>query len=806
MTASLIAKAGYGPLVSVIPPDGQLSPSSKVGQDQRGKAPGLKGATGWHGYSFTRRSISPDVIEETGANTGLMGDHFPGVDVDVDEPALSAAIVRFLTRELGDAPVRTSRGSRRLLVYRTIEPYTRAALKIEYRGGHHMVEILGGGRQYVVHGAHPSGTTYGWEGAPLWDWRPRDVPPLGRERANEVLGLLKQRLEARGAVCALVGDGREPTERAPDQDSLRAPSLEELGSVLSRIPNPDSYGWDDYVRVGYAVKAAGGEDAYPLWLAWSATHPAHDPDMDCRNWDSFQGPFRAGWGWLLELAEDTGPDPNLSAAYEFTADPGAVRPKPAGQNLSEAVVRSGGRPIMLTDEWVVGEILGRLRGKIRYVPASKLWYTWCGDVWCRDEVLTAEIIARDELLALSLLLEDAGKMIPAKGEARVYEATARRIQSHQGINSILRLCQAHLAVGGDAFDPDPWVLNTPGGVVDLHTGEMSPTAPEAMCARVTGVAPVPGPRPMWDAFIGFACHDDPDMIRYLQRVLGYALTGDVSEKALWYVWGSETDTGKSTFIRTIAGVMGSYHDSVDAEVFLDASQGRIPAELARLPGARLVTATEPATGASWNEKRVKAITGGDPIEVRFLYGQPFVYRPQYKIVIVGNSEPEIHHVDSAMLRRIHIVPMNRQVPRGAQIPDLAERMIAEEGPAILAWILDGLRGWRAEGLSTPARVVERTEAYASSEDLMGQWIEDECAVERGAEVSRHELFSAWAGWCRSHGERPGGTRQFKRLLDARKIKFGIEDARVGESRARGYQGIRLRSAAPGDDFTTEGAT
>src|SRR5690606_34742268 len=241
-------------------------------------------------------------------------------------------------------------------------------------------------------------------------------------------------------------------------------------------------------------------------------------------------------------------------------------------------------------------------------------------------------------------------------------------------------------------------------------------------------------------FLADATGHDPEMQRYLMRLLGYALTGDMREKALWYVWGSESDTGKSTLIRTVMQLFGSYADTVAPDVFLNRRGDTIPAELARMPGVRLVTATEPAHGRSWDEQRIKSITGGDTIEARFLYGQPFTYTPMFKIVIVGNNEPEIQHLDGAMLRRIHILPLNHPVPRERQIANLSQRMIDEEGAAILHKLREACREWQRSGMTMPSAAAEKTYEYLQDEDLIGQWVEEECEFDPEAEVSRNELY------------------------------------------------------------------
>lgn len=486
-----------------------------------------------------------------------------------------------------------------------------------------------------------------------------------------------------------------------------------------------------------------------------------------------------------------GPGLNLVAAEdEFEADPDAKPPEPRPRVPIEELGM-----IDHTDEWAVRQILPALRDRIRYAPGAGnagTWYVWAGYHWALDHALRYEMAVRDELTRLAWRLEELAGMAPKKAEGEPLRKTARRYQSADGIASVVRLLRALVACGQADFDLDPMLLNTPGGIVDLRTGEVRQGTPADMMARATGVAPASGPAPLWQRFLSDLTGGDVDLERFLQRMGGYALTGDVSEKSLWFIWGDESDTGKSTFIRVLGRILGSYADSVDVAAFIGTAKDRVPADLARLPGVRLVTATEPAAGQAWDEKRIKAITGGDDISARFLYGQWFTFRPQFKILIVGNHEPELKQVDDAMLRRVHIIPFNHKVPRDRQIENLSDRLVDEEGPQILQWLLDGCREWQDDGLAPPDVVLQRTSEYAAEEDTLQQWLDEECEFGEHFETPRQDLFGAWAAWCRTRGEDPGGSKAFKRRMDPKRKAHGLGDAQVGDRRLRGYRGIRLR--------------
>lgn len=301
--------AGFTDLVSVIPPNGELTPNSRINEDQRGKVPGRKHPSGWAGYNWRGQDVSPKEIAETGAGIGLRADFFPGLDIDVDAPKLATGIEGFFRELFGELPTRWSRDPRRLLVFRTNEPFGRLALRIQYDGEWHLVEWLSQGRQFVVHGRHPSGVDYRWDGRELWEFDPDELPLIDATGAQTVLNQLAQTLQGGGLEVRQVGNGNAVGD-APPQDSLRAPSIERLRDVVGMIPNSDEAfpSRGDFIEMGYAVKAAGGSEedaALQIFMDWADRWDGghNDPDYVEAQWESFKPPFRIGWPWLQGQAE-----------------------------------------------------------------------------------------------------------------------------------------------------------------------------------------------------------------------------------------------------------------------------------------------------------------------------------------------------------------------------------------------------------------------------------------------------------------------------------------------------------------------
>jgi putative DNA primase/helicase len=188
-------------------------------------------------------------------------------------------------------------------------------------------------------------------------------------------------------------------------------------------------------------------------------------------------------------------------------------------------------------------------------------------------------------------------------------------------------------------------------------------------------------------------------LAYLQRAVGYALTGLTQEHALFFAYGTGAN-GKSVLLSTAAGLLGDYHKTAPIETFTASNSDRHPTDLASLRGARLVTATETEEGRRWAEARIKQLTGGDTISARFMRQDFFEFAPSFKLFIAGNHKPSLRSVDEAIRRRFHLVPFAVTIPSEERDSDLAEKL-KDEWPGILAWLIEGCLEWQTEGLRRP---------------------------------------------------------------------------------------------------------
>lgn len=778
---------GYTPLVSVIPPNAQLSPDSQITASQLGKTPGRKRPNGtWAGYGWLRHVATADDVKQwaqDGANIGLLAERFPAVDVDCTDPTLAAEITGLAQRVLGAAPVRVGKAPKSLLMYRLEgAPFSRMALLIfpEGKGPQkpsHLVEVLGAGRQYLVHGTHPTGVPYTWDtDLPAAD----GLTALSREAVERFFTELQELLEIiPGCEVERVGDGRaRNAEDAPSQDRLRAPSLELLEEAVRFIPNNTETTREQYVRIGYAIRASWPDDeeeAFRIFADWAGKHEGSDrvagnPETWRNDWRRMRPPYMAGYGWLAEVARASGFN---DAQRDFEAVDAATERR-AEEELGAAA---------LSDKWCAHRVVEEHGHRIRYVAAEDRWYVWDMGRWRPDAVNLAMHLTSLTLERLSGWLMQQGATPQEKREATTQ---ARRLASAYTRDAVLKLVETdpRVVIRPEAFDADPWLLNTPAGILDLRTGQLGPHDPAALCARMTGVAPDNDlPCPNWTRFLVEATGGDVAMIGYLQRFAGYCLTGSTKEQIFAMIWGPGGN-GKSVFLNALMGVLGDYARTAPMDTFIASHGDRHPTELAMLMGARLVTANETQAGRRWDEARVKSLTGGDPVTARFMRQDFFTYLPSFKLVFVGNHKPELMVVDKAMQRRIHIVPFTVTPERVDT--ELAAKL-RTEAAAVLAWAVRGCREWQERGLCTPPSVADATQEYFTEQDAVARWMEEHTREVPGAFASSEDLFESWREWAGRNGEYAGKMRAFVQRLIGKKIP----KARHPTSRRHGFEGLEV---------------
>lgn len=778
LTFKKLYEAGFKELVSVIPPAAPLSELSKIAADQAGKAPGRQNAQGtWGGYAWQTYDPTPNDIERwdrSHANIGLKAGKYPALDIDVVNESLARIIADMATKALGAAPLRVGRAPKRLLMYRTDDAIGRMRLRFrDGKGVEQLVELLGDGQQYVIAGVHPVTKEPYTLDQDITARGPRCLRKVGREQVEKFFADLVETLEMTG--CEII-HADTAAERAVErsnvnQATLVAPSVERLSAALRMVPNTSEHfpDRDDYIRMGYAIKAAAGPDneseALALFTEWALSW--EDGVNSVENIEADFGrmhpPYELGWDWIEDKARAFGLKPEVT---EFdTIDPD-------DEDYSDLLASDSETPVEYSDSALASRLARLHVSDIRYVAGGLGWIAWDGVKWGRDVAKRHMAFTRSVCSKASA--EALQKVTPATKGERV----ASRVASWPVMRNVAQIAETDpmMQVTTEQLDRDIYILNCKNGIVDLRTGELHPHDRSKLCTKVTAVE-VDFDRgcPQWHAFLNEACNGDMELKAYLQRLAGYSATGSVKEHVLAFAHGSGGN-GKGTFLGAVGSILGDYAAVASADVFLASNNQRHPTELAALMGARLVHAQEIDPSRKWDEAKVKSLTGGDKISARFMRQDLFTFDPQFTLIIAGNTRPEITNVDDAMRRRMHLIPFEtKPVRKDVDLPD----KLKEEYPAILAWIVEGARLWLAEGLNPPEVVVKATQEYLEGEDALGRWVEERCVVNPTSEVGTTEAFHDFREWARENNEAKG--------KDWSQRKFN------GEMRSRGFEPARDRA-------------
>ena len=447
----------------------------------------------------------------------------------------------------------------------------------------------------------------------------------------------------------------------------------------------------------------------------------------------------------------------------------ALRVVSPGEVIKRAVELDG----VITQDGIARVFAERYAERLRFCHDSGAWYKWTGTHWQRDNTDRAFHFARE----LGREFTEGAKA----GELK----EVRRVIFAGGVERFARSDPA-FAVTAEDWDRHPYLLGTPGGTVDLRIGRLQAADPAEGITKTTGVEPSDTAEcPRWREFLAQATGCDTALVRFLQQWTGYCLTGNTSAHALVFVYGPGGN-GKSVFLNTVIGILGDYAATAAMDTFTAAHSDKHPTDLAMLRGARLVTASETEEGRAWAESRIKQMTGGDPISARFMRQDFFTYRPQFKLMIVGNHKPLLRNVDDAARRRFNIVPFTVK----PDAPDLQlEEKLQAEWPGILRWAIDGCLDWQRNGLVRPESVVAATDDYFSDQDLFGHWLQEDCDAEPGNGYKTETsgaLFASWSSFSMRAGEKSGSQKGFAAEMQKRGF---VSDRVTGGKRI--FRGVRL---------------
>jgi len=686
--------------------------------------------------------------QERDANIGIKTGKEAGlVVIDVDGPQGEDQLAA-LVKAHGQIPptpqVKTGRGRHDYYSYPTncerIKSIARNGLDVRADGG------------YVVAppSIHANGNRYQW----MSDVQTLpDLPDFLISYANG-----EERAKAKPVASA----HQTPADRHAAQERA---TIEE---ALNHIPAAER---DVWLQMGMALNAM--EDkvfARELWDRWSATVPEKfDPIAQDTTWQSFDRPYNR--------------DPITLRTLYATAMQAGWTPPTTGSVEVQGRERH-------TDLGNARRLVRRHGADIRYVHAWLAWVIWRDCKWVVDR--NGEIMRRAKDTVESQFDEirasDDGDM---RDRARKFALAS---QSAARIEQMVKLAtsEASIVLPADAFDKDQWLLGVENGVIDLRSGSFRHAVRGDLLTKSAHVSYDPNAAcPNWVEFIDTVTDRNRELAEYLQRTVGYVLTGSVVEEVLFVLFGTGRN-GKSTFREVVHTMLGDYAVVADAGLLMARRDpGAASPDVARLRGCRLASINETAQNDVLNEAHVKFLTSNDRITARNLHQAPFDFMPSHKAFLTTNHRPIIKNSDLGIWRRIHLLPFVVTIPEGKVERDFRERRLLPELSGILNWALEGLAEYQKQGLNPPDAVTGATKDYQTDMDLLGQWIEEECETGNAAVTPNADLHRAYKSWA----EREVG-------FDMTAVKFGRElkargfESKKGTAGRRFVIGLRLRDREP----------
>jgi putative DNA primase/helicase len=406
--------------------------------------------------------------------------------------------------------------------------------------------------------------------------------------------------------------------------------------------------------------------------------------------------------------------------------------------------------------------------RVRYCPPWGKWLVYDGGRWVPDE--TGEVERLMKATVMGIYAEAAKEDDDAKRKALI--DYARRSESAKRISDALRLARSEpdIPVLPRQLDADPWALNVLNGTIDLRTEELREHRRGDLITKLAPVSYDPYAKaPTFEAFLARLLPSEA-LRRFVQRVIGYAASGVVSEEILVILYGVGAN-GKSTLSNVVMEALGDYAMQAAPDLLM-AKKGAHPTELADLFGARFVTSVETDEGRRLAEGLVKQLTGRDRIKARRMREDFWEYDPTHTVFLATNHRPEVKGTDHAIWRRLKLVPFEVTIPEAEQDKKLPEKLRAEL-PGVLAWIVAGCRQWQQRGgLGEPEEVKAATTSYRADMDILAGFIEDRCVVEPDAWAKFSDLYGAYTGWCDEVGEKAETKRRFGTRLKERGFEPG----------------------------------
>lgn len=425
----------------------------------------------------------------------------------------------------------------------------------------------------------------------------------------------------------------------------------------------------------------------------------------------------------------------------------------------------------LTEQGSAVAFVDQYGSSIRYAGVFG-WMFWSGEKWelgAQAEVYMLALQFADDLYGQARVAAQAAQDKHAQERAKAEMKRAVKLRSASGQKNLLTQVQ-HIVNDPhpESYDARPWDLNTPDGIIDLHTGDLRPHDPHAKCTKTTACGMQGGNAARWEAFIRHITAGDRDFARYLQTLAGMAAIGEVYEEGLVISYGPGGN-GKSTFFGALRQVLGDYARGINADVLVTVGGRTDQSYVAALRGSRLAVMGETEEGARFGVAQMKRLTSRDTISARALYKDPIEFRPTHTTIMHTNHLPRLNSLDGGTKRRIAVAPFPATLAPEQVITNYENVLVEDCGPAILRWIVEGARIFYKAGckLSKPRCVIAATESYLADEDWLQQYIDERCDTGPEKAISVTALLIDYRSWAEHQGDYARKRTDFQKAMEAR---------------------------------------
>ena len=546
-------------------------------------------------------------------------------------------------------------------------------------------------------------------------------------------------------------------------------NIERLKSALSIIPaNLDRSEW---VRILFALKSTQWNSAYDIALEWSKSAPdkfiKRDFDRD----------------WKSEKVKSNGV--TVGTVYHMAKSYGWIDPLKVNKSFND-----------YGDIYNGASFADKYSGVFLYCNSNGHWYGFDGSRWKRCEageaMRAAKTIAKE---SLNKAVQEFQKDATESAKRNVTHAMGVH-KNDKRIEAILKMASSEPGMciaNPSVFDANPMLLNTRNGVVDLTNGTLIAAHPSLLCSRMVKASfDRTAQCPRWLKFLD-NIFDNDEVISYVQRILGYSLTGLVEEEKLFFMFGQGAN-GKSVFTNIIVDIFGNYAAPVGVEILMrNQNDGESNRYKVRLAGARFVSCNEIGVKDFFDDRKIKEITSRERIPARELYGESFDFIPTHKLWLRGNHKPSVLDPTESLWRRVALIELSKVFNESDRITNLDVQILEAERDGILAWMIDGCLEWKKEGLKTPKLISEATKEYQNETDVIGLWLDQNCEKVANFKLKTNQAFGNFKTFIQEIGIDKYSQMTFSKQVAAKGFKG---------SKSNGYRyfiGLKIKGLYPFED-------